>query len=129
MVTDSHEAGADGKSRSILTLELDFALLAPVEAEQPYYEAYVESHADDNALRRLAECLEAELIEAYHYKYCRDLGQLGPVRVMRVENGWKRFEETLVRHGQRSGNIKPVHLDSRTIWADVYRSAFPTQEI
>ena len=103
-------------------IQLDFALLAPVEGEPPFYEAYIESSADDGKLEQLARCLEDELLNSYHYKYCRDLGQLGPVRVMRVQDGWQTFESTLIGYGQRSGNIKPVHLDARTTWCNVYNS-------
>jgi len=111
-------------SKSDITL--DFALLAPVEAEPPYYTAYVESRGNENDLKKLAHYIEDELLHSYHYKYCRDLGQLGPARVVRVKHGWQKFEETLVGYGQRSGNIKPVHLDSRTVWASIYQNTIKT---
>lgn len=55
------------------------------------------------------------LIQGYHYKLARDLGQLGPVRVFRITGDAERqYLDNGRRQGQRLGDIKPVRLSPRT---------------
>ncbi len=97
-----------------------FALLAPQTTEPPRYVLYVESAADDEALSRFGAALEAQLGEGHHYRYARDLGQLGPLVVHRVTRGWARFERQLVSEGARAGDIKPTGLDTRDCWPAIF---------
>src|SRR5262249_8197892 len=55
-----------------------FAMLACEGAGVPAaYTLFVEAEASpDDALRRLGADLEAALAASFHYRYCRDLGQL-----------------------------------------------------
>jgi hypothetical protein len=91
-----------------------FALLAPELSEPPRYVVYVEGTENPEAL---AADLEQRLCEAMHYRYARELGQLGPVGAVRVENGEQRVLRELARRGQRLGDIKPTGFDPRPIWS------------
>ena len=95
-----------------------FALLAPELCEVPRYVVYVEgAHAPE----QLAADLEQRLGEGMHYRYARELGQLGPVVAQVVVDGEARVLEELTRRGQRLGDIKPTGFDPRPIWGDVFR--------
>jgi hypothetical protein len=76
----------------------------------------------DDILRLLGSELETALQENYHYRYCRELGQLGPVRVFRINRdalaAYLSFCQT---HGQRAGDIKPVALHRLGGWSQVFQ--------
>lgn len=95
-----------------------FALVAPELGEPPRYVVYVEGASDPNAL---AADLEQRLCEALHYRYARELGQLGPLSAQVVRGGEERLLKELVRRGQRLGEIKPGGFDPRPGWGDVFR--------
>ncbi len=95
-----------------------FALVAPdLSAEPPRYVVYVEGAQDPD---RLAAELEQRLNEALHYRYARELGQLGPLTARAVTHGEQNFLKELVRRGARLGDIKPSAFDPRPIWSDVF---------
>jgi hypothetical protein len=84
---------------------------------------------DDNItveamLRDLADHLERGLQENYHYRYCRELGQLHPLKVFLImddsSGASSRFLETCAALGQRLGNVKPAALHSYAGWAGVF---------
>ena len=108
------------EARAATGLEPSFALVAPIEARPPRYALFVECEGDDDALGRMAAFVEGFLATGHHYRYCRDLGQLGPLVVHRVTRGWETYQRTLVAQGQRMGDIKPAHLDTRPIWAEAF---------
>lgn len=99
-----------------------FALMAPNMSDPPAYVLYVEPNgeAPDAALETLRQTAEDELLEGHHYALCRRLGQLGPLRVKRVDDGAAHYERALVARGQRAGNIKPPGLHSGTFWGEVF---------
>jgi len=101
-------------------LAWDFALLAPTRGDPPAYVLFIETNADDTAINDAARDIEAHLAEGRHYRYARDLGQLGPVRALRVEGGWGIFEEVVVSRGMRAGDVKPTHLDDHTGWDELF---------
>ena len=94
-----------------------FALVAPSLSEPPRYVVYVEGAKDPNAL---AADLEQRLCEAMHYRYARELGQLGPLTAQVVSGGEERFLKESVRRGQKLGEIKPSGFDPRPGWGDVF---------
>lgn len=61
--------------------------------------------------------LDAKLRENPHYAYCRDLGQLGPVRVRAVQDGQRKYLAGCEALGQKPGNIKPVALHRSPGWS------------
>jgi hypothetical protein len=110
--------------REQLGLTHRFALLAPVTpagaGQRPHYCLFLESDADPDALERAAAVVEGYLATGHHYRYCRELGQLDPVRARRIRDGWRTYERTLVGLGQRVGDIKPTHLDQRPVWSEAF---------
>lgn len=98
-----------------------FAFLAPsLASEPPRYVLHVESKADDAALAQLAERLEQRLGEDLHYRYCRDLGQLGPVEARRTTDGHQRWLDAQLARGRKLGDVKPQGFDPRPEWDDVF---------
>ncbi len=97
-----------------------FSMMAPEWCSPPAYHLYLEPHAGaqlpDVALERLARSLDALLCTGHAYGYARSLGQLGPVRAVRVRDGKGRYEARCVAMGQRAGDIKPVDLHRLPGW-------------
>lgn len=103
---------------SRLQLRPSFALLAPGPGEPLGYVLYLEGV--DARAAELAAFVEARLCEGHHYKYARDLGQLGPVQAVLVKDGARRYLTALVAAGARLGDIKQEVLDRRAIWHEVF---------
>jgi hypothetical protein len=87
------------------------------------YTLFVECRdVSEYTLHRIGSDLEEGLLENYHYRYCRDLGQLDPVRVFRIRVGGR---EAYLEHcrslGQRLGDIKPSALHRRSGWTLVFQ--------
>jgi hypothetical protein len=96
-----------------------FALLAPEEisAAQWSYVLFVEGAPPAELLPRL----ELALRENPHYAYCRDIGQLQPLRVVKVSaNAYERFAAAETARGLKLGDIKPVALSLRSDWRMVF---------
>ena len=70
----------------------------------------------DARLHEAAQAIERALCEGYHYRYARELGQLGPVRALRVTEGSRRYEARCIALGQRAGDIKPTDLHRQAGW-------------
>ena len=101
-----------------------FAMIAYDESlEQPAYTLFIETNGTpDQLLRQLAADLDVALQENFHYAYCRDLQQLGPLHVFRISEGaLKTFHTVCRREGQRAGDIKPVALHRGGNWARTFR--------
>lgn len=99
-----------------------FAMVAcSPQLRPPAYTLFVESGAPDAALRELGATLEGRLRDNIHYSYCRDLGQLGPLRVFRVAGGGAAaYLERCRLLGQREGDIKPAALHQLDGWEAVF---------
>lgn len=95
-----------------------FAMLAPEWGTPPAYRLFLETDLPDERLESLAAGVERALCEGHHYRYARELGQLGPVRAVRVEHGARRYEARCIALGQRAGDIKPVDLHRQTGWSE-----------
>lgn len=90
-----------------------FALVAPVLGEPPHYALFAE-----NADQRLTERVERALLENPHYRYARELGQLGPLRFELVRNGAEKYVSAMRARGLRLGDIKPSGFDTSTGWGE-----------
>lgn len=93
-----------------------FALLAPEWSEPPGYLLFLESAGSDDQLHTAAAAVEAALCEGHPYQYARALGQLAPVRALRVRDGARCYEARCLALGQRAGDIKPMDLHLSTGW-------------
>ncbi len=94
-----------------------FTLVAPELGEPPRYVVYVEGSREPE---RLAADLEQRLCETLHYRYARELGQLGPLEARVVQHGEARFLAEQQRRGVRLGDIKPTGFDPRPGWGEVF---------
>ncbi len=100
-----------------------FAMLAPEAGPDPHYVLFLEGSDDATSRggpeRDLPEAakLDVRLRENPHYAYCRDLGQLGPPRVVPVVDGQRKYLIGCEALGQKPGNIKPVALHRALGWA------------
>lgn len=53
----------------------------------------------------------------YHYDYCRNLGQLGPLAIRYIGPGSAaKYLEEKQRRGQKLGDIKASILDGHSGW-------------
>jgi len=99
-----------------------FALLAPDETDSRCcYTLYLEG-----ALKKdWPEALEDALRRNPHYAYCRDLGQLSPLRVFLIhKEGYEAYAERLARNGTRLGGIKPRALSQLSGWNDIFDGSY-----
>jgi len=98
-----------------LPIKSEFHMFAP-EGER--YVLYIKS---DHALPDIDKLLS----ENFHYKYCRDLGQLNQLRVFRLTGSpHKEFLEQCVKRGQRLGDIKPTVLSLHGGWDKVFEGEY-----
>ncbi len=62
--------------------------------------------------------MERGLSDNFHYRYCRRLGQLGPVGSFRVRRGaLETYLAGCLARGQRLGDIKPTALHPASGWS------------
>lgn len=100
----------------------EFAMLScEPHAASRAYTLFVEHAAlGDGELAAAARRVEERLRENVHYAYARDLGQLEPVRAVRVVGGREAFVDACRRNGQREGDVKPLALHPRDGWLEVF---------
>jgi len=104
-----------------------FAMLAPeTRGGETGYALFIEGS-------ELPPALSAELDEALaenpHYRYCRDLAQLAPARVVRVRcDGYAAYVAECRRRGQRLGDVKASPLSVHDGWGKLFdNAAAPTR--
>lgn len=103
-------------------VEPTFQLIAPVdEKSSSYYALFIAAGAVGNeTLQTMGQTIEASLQANYHYRHCREIGQLEPLRVFRINDDTYApmgiYEQTLQARGLRQGDIKPPLLDRETGW-------------
>lgn len=105
-----------------------FVMLAPEMGNPPCYQLYVESPDGDAPIDALAAEVEAALRAGAHYEYCRKLGQLGPVRAVRVQAGARALEWRRADEGGKLGDLKPSPLDRRVGWNKYFTEASEPSE-
>ena len=91
-----------------------FVMLAPQWDRPPRYNLFVET----NQPEEVAAKVEEHLRKSFHYNYCRNLGQLGPVRGIRVDEGDRRYLAGCEDLGQKVGDVKPAHLRPEFGWLE-----------
>nr|WP_223641160.1 GH3 auxin-responsive promoter family protein [Corallococcus sp. EGB] len=95
-----------------------FAMLAPEWGTPPAYRLFLETDLPTSQMDAMAANVDRALCEGHHYRYARELGQLGPVRAVRVTQGARRYEARCIQLGQRAGDIKPVELHRQPGWTE-----------
>lgn len=106
-----------------------FAMLACEEVSGRHaYTLFLECrNTGKKTLHHLAQNLEEALQENFHYRYCRDLGQLDPVRIYSIrEAGHASCLAHCRSLGQRLGDIKPMALQQFSGWLEVFHGELLT---
>lgn len=99
-----------------------FAMVAPCDAGTPHYTLFLESGGCQPDLPfRFDQKLQANP----HYAYCRRIGQLGELRIFRIN---RDARDSYVNHsaalGQRAGSVKMTALDRRFGWENVFSGTY-----
>jgi len=123
---EAHVAGVLGEVCSAVpAFGPAFAMLACDPALAPAsYVLYTESSASDATLATVAAAVEDRLRHNFQYDYARLAGQLGAVRVFRVERGAETYVSAATAGGQRAGSVKMLSLDRRDGWSRRFRGQF-----
>ncbi len=104
-----------------------FAMLACETACVPAaYTLFIEAReVEDRALLSISARIEGALRRNFHYNYCRELEQLGPLNVFRIESGASEaYLAACQSRGQRAGDIKPAPLSRLDGWSRVFQGDF-----
>lgn len=96
-----------------------FAMLA---CDRDAYVLYIETDAPADAA---TASLESSLRESHHYDLARRLGQLAPLRVVRVRDGAATYLR-VKSATQTLGDIKIPALDREQGWSDRFRQVDPS---
>lgn len=90
------------------------------------YTLYLQMEDGEQQLARLAAQVDRSLDENPHYRYARQLGQLGPPRVFRINRSVNPAGVYLLRQSahQQLGTIKPPVLDKRTDWSTIFAGSY-----
>jgi hypothetical protein len=99
-----------------------FAMLAPSEASTPHYTLFLESgHCPPDLAVRLDQSLQANP----HYAYCRRIGQLGKLRLFRIDRDARNsYVNHCAASGQRAGNVKMTALHRRSGWEHIFSGTY-----
>ncbi len=108
-------------------LVIKFAMLVPLVEGRPRYRLYLQATGLDvdtpNSAAVRVE-LERGLSENLYYRQAVALGQLDPVEIAVLppdgESAWLLYERRRMQQGAKCGAVKPVFLDQRTDWPDVF---------
>ena len=104
-----------------------FAMVAPaLGARTAGYVFFVQS-ADGAVLdsRRAGGLLEEELNRNFHYHHARELSQLQPLRVFRIEgDGGAAYRRHRMEKGVRPGDIKFIALSPESGWGSVFEGGY-----
>lgn len=126
-VNEHHLQQAFARLLSRLNLSPSFVMVVcEAEDNRHAYTLFIESHGEsEERLKALGRELEESLKENFQYRYCRDLGQLGPLRVFRIERGALETYFTRCRtHGQRVGDVKPLLLQRFNGWGSAFEGKY-----
>lgn len=101
-----------------LNTAINFVLLAPDEdILGSRYTLYFEGRPPG----QLADLIDRALRRNPHYDYCRDLGQLLPVRLFAIaERGYESYSKRQSALGFRLGDIKPTFLSRTAGWSHIF---------
>jgi hypothetical protein len=126
-LNESHVASVLNEACKSTGVTTSFAMLAcDTDLPRPCYVLYIDATDPHERLDRLGDAVDTELRRNFHYDYARLLGQLGPIRVFRAEGAGATYIDTVVRSGQRAGDVKPLALDRRDGWSRRFRGEFVT---
>lgn len=94
-----------------------------------FYVLYIDADVgglDNEILESIISAFEYELRKNYHYDYCRKLGQLEASKLFFIDEGTgiSSYIEACRLMGQRTGDIKPAVLHTKTGWSKRFKGRF-----
>jgi hypothetical protein len=108
-------------------LQARFALVCPVVDAPARYHLYLQPLELATAAALLDEVqreFESGLMENPYYRHAVAVGQLAPAQVRLLDpakgSAWQLYENRCIEDGQKCGNIKPIALDRRSGWVEVF---------
>jgi hypothetical protein len=96
--------------------EPGFAMVAPVADASGYALFLDAAQSDDRSAASRAHAVEQRLTANPQYAYARRLGQLAPLKAVRVVDPLSRYCDRCTARGQRVGEIKPAALRREADW-------------
>ena len=109
------------------SLQPRFVLLVPILDRPARYRLYIQAPGITSSsplLGPLRKGLEDGLMENPYYRHAVAAGQLAPAEVTALDSrgssAWLLYEQRCLEEGQKCGNIKPMALDRRVGWPDVF---------
>ncbi len=106
-------------------LMADFWMVAPEKVDEHtfHYTLFIQIDFMENSNLICVE-IDKLLRENFHYNYCRDLGQLGELKLFLIDKDdepIKKYFDIAHKEGQQLGDIKPKALHRGCDWADVFK--------
>lgn len=124
-LNEAHVAAILREVFDSLELKPAFAMLACDTREQsPGYVLYIDAIGPDEWLGQAGAHIETGLCCNYHYRCARELGQLAPLRVFRAAGAAAIYLAASIKTGQRAGDVKPLALDRRNGWSQIFPGHF-----
>jgi hypothetical protein len=122
---EAHVASVLREAFTAIRLSPRFAMLACETTPAPArYVLYIDATEADDVVAAAAARVDASLRCSFHYDYARTLGQLAPLRVFRAMRASDTYLTRAIRAGQQAGDVKPLALDRRTGWSQVFEGRF-----
>jgi len=109
----------------------DFLFLAPVRNTGiSNYVLFIEDkNLSFKVIKQLANLVEKNLRDNYHYDYAIRLGQLNRVKAYQISsNAAEIFTQRLSDEGMNTGSIKRMFLDKRFSWDQYFTGEYITDE-
>ena len=127
-LNERHVSTACAQARAAHGISPTFCLVAfDRDARPPAYTLFIEAEVSPALLQAMGRSLEERLLDNYHYRYCRELGQLGPLRLFHIQSrGLQTYIDHCAAHGQRAGDVKPLALHRLDDWATAFHGEYLT---
>jgi len=112
-----------------LSISPDFYFLSPISSgTTAKYVLYIKSETlEQKNFHTISLLLESKLLENYHYKYCRKLGQLEHSQVFLINkntNPVGLYKKHMNLKGLKYGDIKCPVIDNHFNWSQIFAGAF-----
>ncbi|MBF0299114.1 MAG: GH3 auxin-responsive promoter family protein [Oligoflexia bacterium] len=109
-----------------VNIKFSFSMLAPIVNKNwvPYYGFFCEFNINlsKSQIEQVENYIEDQLCKNYHYNNCRKLNQLKKMKIYKVTNAIKIYEEVITSKDKKKiiGGIKIAYLDSYPYWLDEF---------
>jgi hypothetical protein len=107
--------------------EIQFFMLSPVLIEtKAFYTCFIYPMNDKAfPFMQFANYIDEKLKQNFHYQYAREIGQLGRIRIFKLQNDpIEAMINYIESTGTKRGDIKLYPLSSKTVWADYLKGGF-----